>query len=101
MTLRPRRDGLHPPPLAPAYRSTRLRAPRHAPLALPSGPAEESGPVFGHDLIGDLDADLIRNFSGEAALGERIIVHGTLRDEDGRPVPDALVEIGRASCRER
>ena len=65
---------------------------------MPSGPAEESGPVFGHDLVGDTDADLIHNFTGAAALGERIIVHGHVRDEDGRPVQDALVEVWQANA---
>ncbi|MBM2575135.1 protocatechuate 3,4-dioxygenase subunit beta [Jannaschia sp. Os4] len=98
MTLSPRDRTVHPPALAPAYRSTALRAPRHAPLSMPSGPAEETGPVFGHDLIGGTDADLVHNFSGAPALGERIIVHGHLRDEAGRPVPDALVEVWQANA---
>ena len=47
----------------------------------------------------DLDADLTRNAArnGEP-LGERIIVTGRVLDEDGRPVPDTLIEIWQANA---
>lgn len=96
--LLPRARGLHPPAHAPDYRSSVARSPRRAPLSFPSGPAEETGPVFGHDLVGPADADLITNFTGEPAIGERIVVMGTLRDEDSRPVPGALVEVWQANA---
>ncbi|WP_298430987.1 protocatechuate 3,4-dioxygenase subunit beta [uncultured Jannaschia sp.] len=96
--LIPRAPGNHPPPLHPPYRSTALRSPRHAPIAFPSTPSEEAGPTFGHDTIGEMDADLIRNFGTGDAIGERIIVLGHVRDETGRPVPDALVEVWQANA---
>ena len=61
-----------PPLLYPDYRSTRLRAPRRPLVELPPGPVELSGPVFGHDDLGELDHDLTRQHEGEP-LGERIV----------------------------
>jgi protocatechuate 3,4-dioxygenase beta subunit len=50
-------------------------------------------------MLGPLDNDLIRNFatSGDA-IGPRIIVHGRVLDEDGRPVPGALLEYWQANA---
>ncbi|PRY94615.1 protocatechuate 3,4-dioxygenase beta subunit [Hasllibacter halocynthiae] len=100
MSIGPRPEGWHPPALTPAYRSTRLRAPSHPPLAMPPGPAEEAGPVFGHLSLGPLDGDLLVNHAapGETAIGPRIRVHGTVRDEGGRPVPHALLELWQANA---
>ena len=46
--------------------------------------------------MGALDHDLTRQHAGEP-LGERIIVHGRVLDDDGRPVRDTLVEIWQAT----
>jgi protocatechuate 3,4-dioxygenase beta subunit len=35
--------------------------------------------------------------NGKAALGERIIVEGRVTDEDGRPVPNTMIEIWLAN----
>ena len=35
---------------------------------------------------------------GKAALGERIIVHGRVTDEDGRPVPQTMIELWQANA---
>jgi hypothetical protein len=63
----------HPPALTPAYKTSILRSPRHALLSLPTSHSEETGPVFGHDMLGPLDNDLIRNFArdGGEAIGQR------------------------------
>ncbi len=101
MTMFPPRDRTwHPPALHMPYKSSRLRSPTHAPIQFPTTPAEEAGPTFGHGILGALDADLITNFAkpGEMALGPRLIVHGTLRDETGRGVPDALIEVWQANA---
>ncbi|APF39558.1 protocatechuate 3,4-dioxygenase subunit beta [Chelatococcus daeguensis] len=92
--------GRHPPAYAPGYKSTILRAPREALVSFESTLSEKTGPAFGHNIIGALDNDLIRNFAkpGEAAIGERIIVHGRVLDENGRPVPDVLVEYWQANA---
>jgi protocatechuate 3,4-dioxygenase beta subunit len=59
--------------------------------------SEASGPVFGHDAIGETDHDLTRQHSGEP-LGERIIVTGRVMDDDGRSVPHALIEIWQTNA---
>ena len=98
--LLPRDLAWHPPALTPGYRSSLLRSPRHKPLALPGTPTELAGPVFGHDLIGPLDEDLIHNFArpGESAIGPRIIVHGRVMDENGNGVAGALLEVWQANA---
>ena len=91
----PQDMSLQPPALTPDYRSSRLRAPSHKLLSLEQGPGELTGPTFGHDVIGPNDNDLIINYAapGSAAIGEQIMVHGHLLDENARPVPQALLEF--------
>jgi protocatechuate 3,4-dioxygenase, beta subunit len=86
-----------PPYLFPGYRSTVLRAPSRPLLLLPHTLSELTGPVFGHDAVGDLDHDLTEGHAGEP-LGERIIVTGRVTDRDGRPVRSALIEIWQANA---
>ncbi len=81
----------------PGYRSTRWRAPTRPLVPLPEELHELEGPVFGEDEVGELDHDLTRGGDGEP-LGERIIVHGRVLDEDERPVPNALVEVWQANA---
>lgn len=92
--------GQHPASYYPAYKTSVLRSPRMAPLSLPSGPSEETGPVFGHDVLGPQDNDLIHNFAakGESAIGPRIVVQGRVVDQFGRPVPGALLEVWQANA---
>lgn len=88
----------NPPFLYPDYKSTVLRAPRKPLIVIPHTLSELTGPVFGHDAIRDTDSDLTRQHAG-APIGERIIVHGRVLDEDGRGVPDTLIEVWQAnSC---
>lgn len=96
-----RRDhNWHPKPDFPDYRSTIYRAPKQKLIAIPEHLRDTSGPAFGDSLIGELDNDLIINFAhpGESAIGERIIVHGRVLDEAGRPVPNALIEVWQANA---
>jgi protocatechuate 3,4-dioxygenase beta subunit len=90
---------IHPPALTPGYKTSVLRSPRLALWSLQNSLSEVTGPVFGHEELGPLDNDLIRNYAkaGEP-IGERIIVHGHLRDENGRPVPGALIEFWQANA---
>src|SRR5690606_6654659 len=91
---------MHPPAFAPGYKTSVLRSPKYALLSLNSTVSEITGPVFGHDIIGPLDNDLIHNFAkpGESAIGERIIVHGRVLDERGKGVGGALVEFWQANA---
>jgi protocatechuate 3,4-dioxygenase beta subunit len=89
----------HPPAFAPAYKTTVLRSPRHALLSLENTISEMTGPVFGHDTLGPLDNDLIRNFAKTGdAIGQRIIVYGRVLDENARPVPGILLEFWQANA---
>lgn len=88
---------VHPPSLYPPYKSTVLRAPQKPLVLVPHTLTELTGPVYGHDRVRDTDADLTVQHSGEP-LGERIIVTGRVLDEDGRPVPNALVELWQANA---
>jgi protocatechuate 3,4-dioxygenase beta subunit len=73
------------------------RAPTRPLILLPHTPTELTGPLFGSDLVQPQDADLTRQHAGDP-LGERIIVSGRVLDEDGRPVPHALVEVWQANA---
>jgi protocatechuate 3,4-dioxygenase beta subunit len=91
-------DSAHPPLLAPAYRSTVLRAPSQPLVVLPQSLTEITGPLLGSDRVSPGDADLTRQHAGGEPIGQRIIVHGRIVDGDGRPVPDSLVEIWQANA---
>lgn len=94
------RDRLwHPPALSPDYKTSTTRSPRLSLLSLQGSLSELTGPTFGHSDIAPLDNDLIRNFATTGdPVGERIIVHGRVLDENGRPVPRTLVEIWQANA---
>jgi protocatechuate 3,4-dioxygenase beta subunit len=79
------------------YRSTHRRAPHQPLIRLPHTLSELTGPLYGHNPIGESDNDLTRHFP-DPPQGERIIVAGRLLDEDGHGVPDALVEIWQANA---
>ncbi len=89
--------GVHPPLDSPAYNSSRLRAPGRPLLPLPQWLTEITGPLLGTERVEAADADLTAGHPGEP-LGERIIVSGRVLDSDGRPVPDALIEIWQANA---
>ena len=90
----------HPPAFTPGYKSTVLRSPQRALLSFDNTLSEITGPVFGHNMLGALDNDLIHNFAkpGESAIGERIIVYGRVLDERGKGVPGVLIEFWQANA---
>ncbi|MBZ5726591.1 MAG: protocatechuate 3,4-dioxygenase subunit beta [Acidobacteriia bacterium] len=91
------RPGSQPEYLHEAYRATIRRAPAQPPIRLPHTRSELTGPVYGHNPIGPADHDLTRHFA-EPPQGQRIIVAGRVLDEDGRGVPNALVEVWQANA---
>jgi len=91
------KPGSQPEYLYAGYRSTIRRAPSQPLIQLPHTLSELSGPVYGHNSIGPTDSDLTLHFA-EAPQGERIIVAGRVLDEDGRGVPNALVEVWQANA---
>jgi protocatechuate 3,4-dioxygenase beta subunit len=97
--LLPRDRGLHPPACAPGYKTSVLRAPHKPLIALQQSLSELTGPLFGHDRLEPLDDDLLANGRVDGdPIGERLIVHGRVLDQNGRPVPGALIEIWQANA---
>ena len=96
----PRDRGWQPDALTPPYKTSVKRSPQAALLSFPTTLSEETSPIFGQNLIGPLDNDLVHNFAaeGQSAIGPRIIVHGRVMDEMGRPVPGALLEVWQANA---
>lgn len=85
-------DFHHPP-----YVSSVARSPRQPLVPLLHTPSERTGPVFGPGIVRPSDADLTAQHAAEP-LGERIVVHGRVLDEDGRPVRGALIEVWQANA---
>ncbi len=98
--LIPRNGAVHPVRRDMEYKTSVLRSPDFPLLSLESTKTEETGPVFGHTSLGPLDNDLILNWSKglASAIGERILLHGRVIDENGRSVPKALIEIWQANA---
>jgi protocatechuate 3,4-dioxygenase beta subunit len=66
---------------------------------MPQTASEITGPVFGPSDIGALDHDLIKNYAQTGdPIGERIIIHGRVLDENAKPVPNTLVEVWQANA---
>ena len=91
---------VHPPAVTPDYKTSVARGPHRAKIAFDASLTEATGPVFGQDLIGPGDDDMLTNYaaSGQTAIGERIVVMGRVLDEAGRPVPNALLEVWQANA---
>ncbi|MDM0109765.1 protocatechuate 3,4-dioxygenase subunit beta [Variovorax sp. J22R24] len=89
----------HPAAFAPAYKTSVLRSPRNALISLQQSLSEVTAPVFSADELGPRDNDLIMNAAKDGMpVGERIIVHGFVRDQYERPVANALVEVWQANA---
>jgi len=89
--------GTHPPNDWPGYRSTILRCPKEPLVVIPHTLSELTGPMYPYGRMEASDSDLTRQHAGEP-LGERIIVQGRVLDEDGRPIPQTLVEVWQANA---
>jgi len=90
----------HPPAKVENYKTSVTRSPQYALISLQNSVSEITGPVFGHNDIDPLDHDLLHNYAqdGHSAIGERIILHGRVLDENARAVPNTLVEIWQANA---
>ena len=85
-----------PPWLYPELKATRLRAPRRPLVSLTHTLSEITGPVFSHNSVEAHESDLTNQRDGPP-IGQRIILSGRVRDGDGKPVPNTLVEIWQAN----
>ena len=87
----------YPPNDSPGYRSSALRHPKQPLVIVPETLSERTGPVYPYGRLEPTDNDLTAQHAGEP-LGERIIVEGRVLDEDGRGIPNTLVEIWQANA---
>lgn len=89
-----------PPALTRDYKTSVSRSPQYSMISLETTVSEATGPVFGHNDIDPLDRDLLSNYAkpGESPIGERIILHGRVLDENARPASNTLVEIWQANA---
>jgi protocatechuate 3,4-dioxygenase, beta subunit len=95
---KPRDWKSHPPYRFDGYASSMKRAPLKRLVPMKQTLSEITGPLFGHEAVQPDDDDLTRNAAtGVEAMGERLIIVGRVLDEDGRPVPNTLVEIWQAN----
>ena len=91
---------IQPPAFTPDYKTSVARSPRYSMISLQNSVSEITGPRFGHNDIDAGDNDLLTNFASEGAspIGERIILHGRVLDENARPIRNTLVEIWQANA---
>jgi protocatechuate 3,4-dioxygenase beta subunit len=90
----------HPPAFARDYKTSVSRSPQFPLLSLEQTASEITGPVFHQGDINPGDNDLLTNYAqdGGSPIGERILLHGRVLDENARPVPYTLVEIWQANA---
>ncbi len=89
--------GIHSPDFYEPNRGTHLRHPHQPRIAVPQTQSELTGPAAPYARFGPPETDLTRQHAAEP-IGERIILHGLVLDEDGGPMPDTLVEIWQANA---
>ena len=90
--------GSQPTLLYPPYAATVKRAPLRPMIKVPANLVDLATPVYGFLPIGESDNDLTAQHPGGEAKGERIIVSGRVLDEDGRAVPNTMIEIWQANA---
>ena len=89
----------HAPAFTPGYKTSVLRSPKNALVSLQQSLSEVTAPVFSASELGPLDHDLILNAAKDGLpIGERIVVHGCVRDQFGLPVRNALVEVWQCNA---
>ncbi|WP_233235692.1 protocatechuate 3,4-dioxygenase subunit beta [Bordetella sp. LUAb4] len=84
------------------YGSTRLRSPQQPLIVLPQSLSEVTGPGLDSGQrrapFVQRDGNDLTSGHGGQPIGERILVSGRVLDENGRPVPHALIEIWQANA---
>jgi protocatechuate 3,4-dioxygenase beta subunit len=93
--FRPPVPGTQPEYDTKVYASTALRHPKQPLVNVPQSVTETTGPQFSPSRYPS-NIDISKVPSGEAQ-GQRIIVEGYVRDEDGRPVPHTMIELWQAN----
>ena len=94
MKLNNRDWNQHPPSLYPAYKSTVLRSPIQPLVTIPESLMDLGMPVYGEGILAKDDNDMTKNARIKAdPIGERIVIHGKVMDENGNGISNALVEV--------
>jgi protocatechuate 3,4-dioxygenase, beta subunit len=89
----------HPPYASPRYLSSVHRSPHEPPILIRQSISELTGPSVPARGLSPADVDLTTNAgTGSPALGERIIVSGRVLEEDGRPLPNTLIEVWQCNA---
>lgn len=88
--------GTHPTLIYPSYKSTVKRGSSQEPLRIRAPAPVSTNLAARSSLILPNDTDLTVHGSS-APLGEKIVVSGVVRDEDGKPVRNSLVEVWQAN----
>ncbi|RNC91624.1 MAG: protocatechuate 3,4-dioxygenase subunit beta [Allomuricauda sp.] len=89
---------VHPPLIYPDYKSTILRGPKNPLVTIDEHLMQANLPVYGEDVIGEIDNDLTKNgITNGNPVGERIAIRGKVMDELGRGIPNTLIEIWQAN----
>ncbi len=91
--FRPAVPGSQPSNDSPEYGSTAKRHPKQPLIRFPQTLTETTGPGFSPAQFPPI-ADLTQ----PGSVGERIIVRGRVTDEDGRAVPNTIVEVWQANA---
>jgi protocatechuate 3,4-dioxygenase beta subunit len=98
-TYRPYDDRTQSPHRVPGYERTFTRTPDAPFIVRPLTLTERTGPIGLARRLPVDRADLTRRSpDGPPAQGPQIVVRGRIVDEDGAPVPGALVEIWHANA---
>lgn len=89
---------INAPLIYPDYKSTRLRGPKKPLITMDEALMDARLPVYGADVLRPFDNDLTKNaqVNGEP-IGERIVVYGQVREENGTPIRNTLIEIWQAN----
>jgi protocatechuate 3,4-dioxygenase, beta subunit len=96
---KPRDWKSHPPYIFRAYGSSVKRGPVKKLVPIKQTLSEITGPLFREIKLEPGENDLTRNAdTGKEAMGERIIVVGKVLDENGRAIPNMLIEIWQANA---
>jgi len=89
-------DGVYPDYYWKPYKSTGLRSPMHEVIAIQPGLSELTGPTFEPEDC-KIITDLTTGFKNQP-VGEKILIHGTVTDEDRKAVPNTLIEVWQANA---
>src|SRR5688572_28554876 len=90
-------SGVHAQSTTHDYHSPKLRHPKTPLGIIPHTLSEQTEPSFPYGHLSALDSDLTKQHAADP-IGQRITLQGRVLDEDGRPVPQTLIEVWQANA---